>query len=202
MSGLYVGSAETVAALDGEVPGLLLVEITRQSIELRETAPALRILAPLVADRETVLRMRGRVQLCVSGYDSDARALVQILEFQAYAATFNAAWPYLAWFTVLAPDIAEHMPEVLGEVATLATDGALMPWLLAASSDALPPVASERAQPNERKALGVNRARLAETVGLYMRGILNLADTHQLHHGLVTARLHAFEDTLERTGVI
>ena len=201
MNSLHVGSAETVAALDGEVPGLLLVEITRQSIERRQIEPALRILSPLVADRETVLRMRGRVQLCVSGYDSDARALVQVLEFQAYAAAFNAAWPYLAWFTVLPPDIAEHMPEVSGEVATQATDDALMPWLLAASSDALPPVTSECARPNERKALGVDRARLAETVGLFMRGILILADTHQLHHGLVTARLQAFEETLERTGV-
>ena len=201
MSSLHVGSAETVAALDGEVPGLLLVEITRQSIELREIEPALRILSPLVADRETVLRMRGRVQLCVSGYDSDARALAQVLEFQAYAAAFNAAWPYLAWFTVLPPDIAEHMPEVSGEVATQATDDALMPWLIAASSDALPPVTSECARPNERTALGVDRARLAETVGLFMRGILILADTHQLHHGLVTARLQAFEETLERTGV-
>ncbi len=64
-----------LAALDGEVPDLIPVAISRDAIENKDCASLLATLRSLSADRETTLRMRGRILLTTDGYNEDQRPL-------------------------------------------------------------------------------------------------------------------------------
>ncbi|KAB2839872.1 MAG: hypothetical protein F9K47_14970 [Burkholderiales bacterium] len=58
-----------IASINGAIPDAVQVAITRLSIETCDPTPALAKLRGLTSDRSTVIAMRGRLMLTVTGYD-------------------------------------------------------------------------------------------------------------------------------------
>jgi hypothetical protein len=62
----------------------LVVVISKSEIETLNITPALETLSKLLSDRGTALQYKGRVLLCVKGYDSDSRELYEVPEVKKY----------------------------------------------------------------------------------------------------------------------
>lgn len=75
---------------------LLRVVVSRAEVEALDVSRAMAILSRVLADRETVERYRGRLELVFSGYASDARELYSIPEVRAFCAKLDDAFPF--WF--------------------------------------------------------------------------------------------------------
>ena len=176
-----------LAALDGEVPVRMPVAISRDAIENQACAPLLATLRSLSADRETTLRMRGRILLTTDGYNEDQRPLAVIAEFQRFAVALLEQWPEFAWFVLLVDDPPEGMVLEPKEQWRADCDGSAVPWLL---GDTCPPVAP--GQLCTVQFLGAREmdhydARRQAAIG----AVAALAQRHQLPHDVVTRRCAA-----------
>ncbi len=77
----------------------LVVVISKSEIETLNITPALETLSKLLSDRGTALQYKGRVLLCVKGYDSDSRELYEVPEVKKYIQLLDSRFPY--WFFFL-----------------------------------------------------------------------------------------------------
>lgn len=176
-----------IAAVDGEAPDLLPVLISRESVEAMTYEPLLSRLRALSAERETVLRMRGRVVLAVHGYDDDPRPLSVIPEYERFAVGMLERWPEMAWYLLLLDDLPDGLTAESPEAWRPHADGAALPWLL---GDTCTPVASGR-----MAVVSLLNARQYDLLDrrwtLALDGVAALAGRHRLPFEVVTARGNA-----------
>lgn len=176
-----------LAALNGEPADLVPVLISRDAIERKSCASLLGRLRSLSADRETTLRMRGRLLLCADGYDEDPRPLAVIPEFQSFAVYLTDQWPEWAWYVLLVDDPPEGMVLEPKEKWRSECDGSALPWLL---GDTCPPEAPGNVvalQLLGQRELRRYEARRSSALG----AVSALAQRHDLPRQVVMGRCDA-----------
>ena len=78
------------------------VLISREEVERADTSSTISVLSSVIADRETVLRFRGRVQITFRGFDYDPREVYEVPEIRRFCAELDRRFPY--WFYFLSTD--------------------------------------------------------------------------------------------------
>lgn len=78
------------------------VVIDRDDVESNDVGQTLGALSTLLADRETVRKFQGRVELGFHGYNADPRELYEVPEIRCFCSTLDAGFPY--WFYFLSSD--------------------------------------------------------------------------------------------------
>ena len=196
-----VNSDEPIAALNGESPELILLEIARERIEAGDPQVILRRLRQLTADRETVITSKGRLCLMIGGYDSDPRALPQIAAYGHYLRALINEWPYFGWFSALNVDFPDELIQALD--AAEHPDRSVLNIILAGActtvdvTQAMHKTSSEQWTPIE-----MDRERVAANVESLFNGLLTLGAQHTLPMDLVSQRIKAIEQLMEDRGII
>ena len=80
----------------------LRVLVDRSDVEALDVSGTAATLSRVLADRDTVERYRGRVDLAFLGYSADPRELRDIPEVRRFCAKLDDAFPY--WFYFLSTD--------------------------------------------------------------------------------------------------
>jgi hypothetical protein len=170
---------EPIAALHGEVPDLIFLEISRDMIEAGAVNDVLLRLRQLSADRETVLTSRGRLLVCVGGYDGDPRGLPQIAQYGVYLQKLIDAWPYFGWFCALNVDFSDEQLDAISEGTR--PDNVFLSILL---SNAFTPVAANETAAhgaqNGTTPLDVNRDQLLNNALKLADSIAGLCRRHDI----------------------
>ena len=78
------------------------VVVDRADVEAVEVSSTAKSLLRVLANRETIERFRGRVDLAIHGYSSDPRELYEILEVRRFCAKLDEVFPY--WFYFLSTE--------------------------------------------------------------------------------------------------
>ena len=78
------------------------VVISREEVESIDTSSTMKTLSSVIADRETVQRFRGRVQITFHGFDNDPREVYEIPEVRRFCVDLDRVFPY--WFYFLSTD--------------------------------------------------------------------------------------------------
>jgi hypothetical protein len=81
-----------------EVTEPVIIMISRDQVEANDMASVIKPLTTLLASREDCWRYRGQVALAVSGYEDDARELVDIAPLRTFLHDFTVQWPYWGFF--------------------------------------------------------------------------------------------------------
>ena len=86
------------------MPGVdwLGVVVDRGDVEANDISATLSSLSRVLADRETVRRFRGRVEIAFHGYNNDPREIYEIPELRRFLKTLDGSFPY--WFYFLPTD--------------------------------------------------------------------------------------------------
>ena len=176
-----------IAAVAGEAPDLLPVLISRESVEAMTYVPLLSRLRALSAERETVLRMRGRVVLAVHGYDDDPLPLSVIAEFQRFAVGLLQRWPEMAWYLLLLDDLPDGLAVEAPEAWRPHADGAALPWLLGDTCTAVACGQVAVVSLLSPRQLDLLDRRWTQALD----GVVALANRHQLPVEVVTSRGNA-----------
>jgi hypothetical protein len=196
-----IASDAPIAALDGETPELILLEIGRHKIESSDTRVILTRLRQLTADRDTVMSSKGALCVMVAGYDNDPRALPQIAEYCVYMSALISAWPYFGWFCALSIDYPQEVMQSIE--AASRPDSLLMNILLAnACSPVDPPSVRGHAPHNGWTPVELIRDRMAANVERLFNGLIELGERHTIPMTSVQERITAIEQLLEDRGII
>lgn len=83
------------------VDGLNVV-ISREEVASIDTSSTMKTLSRLLADRETVQRCRGRIQIAFYGFDDDPREVYEIPDVRRFCVELDKLFPY--WFYFLSTD--------------------------------------------------------------------------------------------------
>ena len=196
-----VNSDEPIAALNGETPELILLEIGRNSIEAGNPQVTLRRLRQLTADRETVITGKGRLCLLIGGYDTDPRALPQIAAYGHYLRALINDWPDFGWFSALNKDFPEEVIQLL-DVGQHPDSSFLNILLAGACTSVETPQGSHQTPREGWTPIEMDRERVAANVGCLFNGLLALGAQHTLPMDLVSQRIRAIEQLLEDRGII
>ena len=199
-----MNSQQHIAAINGETPDLILLEIGRNKLESGDTKAILQRLRQLTGDRETVMSGKGRLCVMVGGYDNDPRALPQIAAYGNYMRALMDEWPYFGWFSTMNEDFPV---ELIGAMdAAEQPDSSFMNIILAngcATVDTMnmhniaAEVSREGWSPIELK-----RDRLTANVKRLFDGLLVLGAQHTLPMDIVSQRMKAIEQILQDRGII
>lgn len=92
--GLHYGTEEDLSG-DEE---LVLLEISRPTIERGQVAAILTRLLALTDTREHILAYQGRVSFMISGFDDDPRELPEVPSVRRFVAQLSIEWPHWLWF--------------------------------------------------------------------------------------------------------
>lgn len=79
-----------------------LVVVSRADVEALDVSHTAEILSSVLANRETIERFRGRVELAFHGYSDDPRELHEIPEVRRFCAKLDEIFPF--WFYFLSTD--------------------------------------------------------------------------------------------------
>ena len=193
-----VDSAAPIAALDGEMPELIGLEIARTTIESGDTGAVLRRLRQLTADRTTVLAGKGRLLLVIGGYDDDPRHLALVPEYANYMQKLMREWPYFGWFCGLNGDFpAELIVEVAPEHLP---DGAFFNLLLV---NACTGVAPRLDTPSLGwSPIEVLNEKIRDNLSTILAGLGKLGEDNDIPEAIVVERMQAIEQMLQDRGVL
>lgn len=196
-----IASDAPIAAVDGEVPEVIFLEISRKKIEACDTTPVLERLRQLTADRDTVLAGKGRLFLLIGGYDNDARALPQIAEYGAFMSVLIDAWPYFGWFCALDGDFPADMCAMM--LPHERPGGAFVNVVLASNCERVASDTTEKGSSNAATvtALSVDRAGIAATLDRLFEGTFELGDDHHIPESTVKGRIQDIRHQLDESGL-
>lgn len=195
-----LNSNAPIAAIDGEPPDLVGIEIGAVTLTAGDTSQVLRRLTSLAADRQTVLSCEGKLSLMIGGYDSDVRAVPQIAEFGTYMKVLISAWPYFGWFCMLNDDLPDEFRHLAGTPA--APDHSLLNIVLAGACEYLPPSPVGHQLQKPIRAISFNRDVIVENATALLAGVLRLGDLHRIEVRAIDKRFAKLERMLERNGVL
>ena len=196
-----IASDVPIAAINGEMPELIFLEISRKKIEACDTTNLLLRLHQLTADRDTVLAGKGRLVLMVGGYDGDVRALPQIAEYSAFMRVLVEAWPYFGWFCTLDNDFPTEFSAMV--LPHEWPGGAFINVVLANSCESVTDSQTVKGSANAASttALSVDRAGIAETVEHLLEGVSVLGEDHHIPESDVKQRIHDIEQQIITCGL-
>lgn len=195
-----LSSSFPIAAINGEPPELIGLEIGATTLRSGDTRQVLRRLTSLTADRQTALSCEGKLSLMIGGYDTDARAVPQIGEFKTYMTAIMSAWPYLGWFCMLNDDLPAELEQLVETPA--APDFAFLNIVLAGACECQPQRTATRGTQKPIQALSFNRDVVISNATSLLNGVLRLGELHQVDNALLTKRIAKIEAMFERTGVL
>ena len=89
---------------DGLGPDWLGVVVDRIDVEALDVSRAEKTISGVLADKETIERFRGRVDLAFHGYSNDPRELYEMPEVRRFCAKLDDAFPF--WFYFLSTERA------------------------------------------------------------------------------------------------
>jgi hypothetical protein len=75
---------------------LVVIAITRESVDTGDTRPLLEKLSLLSASREAAIKWEGKLTFYFDGWDQDPRETAEIPEIRSFFLDVTAEWPY--WF--------------------------------------------------------------------------------------------------------
>ena len=96
------GRHTAVKSGEGEGSDRLFVVVDRRDVESGDVSRAATALLRALANRETIERLRGRVEVAFHGYSDDSRELYEIPEVRRFCAELDGAFPY--WFYFLSAE--------------------------------------------------------------------------------------------------
>ena len=197
-----IASDAPIAAVDGEMPELIFLEISRKKIEACDTKAVLERLHQLTADRDTVLAGKGRLFLLIGGYDSDVRALPQVAQYSAFMSALIDAWPYFGWFCALDSDFPAEFSKMM--LPHERPGGAFVNVVLANHCDSVANSSTEKGSANAASvtALSVDRAGIAATVDRLFEGIFELGEDHHVPESTVKGRIQDIGQQLDECGLL
>lgn len=91
----YVNAAEMAGE---DAAALIILDISREEIEAKNTASVLERLEVLTSNAENLRRHRESLVFQVRGYDEDPRVIFEVPEIRDYFADLADAWPHWLWF--------------------------------------------------------------------------------------------------------
>lgn len=96
------GKRTAVMLGEGESADRLFVVVDRTDVESGDVSRAATALLRALGTRETIERLRGRVDVVFHGYSDDSRELYEIPEVRRFCAELDGAFPY--WFYFLSAE--------------------------------------------------------------------------------------------------
>lgn len=190
-----------IAALDGEMPELILLEISREVMRSGDSRTVLARLRQLTSDRSTVMTGCGRLFLMVSGYDEDERPLPAVAEYGSFMQSLMRDWPYFGWFCALDSDLPHEA--LMSLPPSTLPGGTFTTLLLAGACDTRPERANDGTKPtqNSIERLVVNTQVLESHIAGMADGLVALCKLHNIPVNLIDTRVAAVVQTLEDRGL-
>lgn len=92
---------------------VLVIAVSRESVEACDIAPILEHLGPLSATREAALQWEGTLTFYFEGWDADPRETAEISEIRAYFRSLTDEWPYWLHYIEKVGDTFAHVLRLL-----------------------------------------------------------------------------------------
>lgn len=92
---------------------LMVIAITRESVDTGDTAPLLEKLSLLSSSREAALKWEGKLTFYFDGWDQDPRETAEIPEIRTFFRKVTSAWPYWFHFSEKVGDTVMHVLRLL-----------------------------------------------------------------------------------------
>jgi len=189
------------SALDGEMPELIALEISRETLLSGDTRAVLARLRQLTSDRSTVMTGCGRLFVMVSGYDDDERPLPAVAEYGTFMQSLMRDWPFFGWFCALDSDLPHEalmsLPPSMLPGSTFTT------LLLAGACDTRPACPTDGLKPpqDSMEPLVIKPRVLESHISAMADGLVALCELHNVPVHLIEARASAVMQTLEDRGL-